>query len=78
VSKLLFAVRQEVAIRARLHWSLMTYRLRRYRSRNWYKECPWWQAQNGGPRDLPGAFGPGTCMGGCWDEPVCQTSPEVD
>jgi hypothetical protein len=38
-----------------------------------YKECPFYVSQNGGPKDLPGAYGPGTCMGGCIDEPVCMT-----
>lgn len=38
-----------------------------------YTQCPYFIASNGGPKDLPGAYGPGTCMGGCWSEPVCVT-----
>ena len=39
----------------------------------WRWACPYWQAANGGPKDLVGAHGPGTCMGGCYSEPACMT-----
>lgn len=35
--------------------------------------CPYRIAQTGGPKDLPGVYGPGTCGGGCVDEPRCMT-----
>lgn len=35
-------------------------------------DCPYWQSQNGGPNDLPGAHGPGTCNKGCYSEPRCM------
>lgn len=35
--------------------------------------CPYYIASTGGPKDVPGAFGPGTCGGGCYDEPRCMT-----
>ena len=37
------------------------------------KQCPYYIAYNGGSKGLPGAYGPGTCMGGCWSEPICVT-----
>ena len=38
---------------------------------HWQRTCPYWQAQNGGPQDIPGAHGPGTCIYGCREEPAC-------
>lgn len=38
-----------------------------------YRNCPYYIASNGGPKDLPGKYGPGTCLGGCWEEPRCIT-----
>ena len=35
-------------------------------------DCPYYIASTGGRKDLPGAFGPGTCKGGCVDEPRCM------
>lgn len=37
------------------------------------KQCPFYISQTGGPKDLPGKYGPGTCMGGCHSEPACMT-----
>jgi hypothetical protein len=44
---------------------------------SWYEEqaklsCPYFIQQNGGPT-LMGVYGPGTCGGGCWEEPRCMT-----
>lgn len=41
----------------------------------WEKEkeaCPYFVLSQGGPL-LEGAYGPGTCRGGCWSEPRCLT-----
>lgn len=38
-----------------------------------YLQCPYYIRNNGGPEDLPGRFGPGTCGGSCWEEPECMT-----
>lgn len=37
------------------------------------QRCPYRILALGGPKDLPGAYGPGTCIGGCYDEPRCMT-----
>lgn len=39
--------------------------------------CPYFISSNGGPRDLPGRFGPGTCGGICWEEPACVTDRDL-
>lgn len=41
--------------------------------KEYFESCPYFIAYNGGPQDLPGAYGPGTCAGGCWTEPICVT-----
>lgn len=58
--------RQRATVRARSEWAARM-------QERWVEHCPYWQSQNGGPKDLPGVYGPGTCMGGCYSEPGCMT-----
>ncbi|MCA1799751.1 MAG: hypothetical protein LC650_00470 [Actinobacteria bacterium] len=36
-------------------------------------DCPYYRLWHGDPDPGEGMYGPGTCRGGCWDEPMCIT-----
>lgn len=40
--------------------------------------CPYYRLYHGDPNPGEGAHGPGTCMGGCHDEPACVTDEPLE